>query len=107
MNALERLATADAHWRAPFVTGGNLGAHLAQGAGHPLHGTLGQGRIAGELHIEGLPGQQAGEQAHGGARVAHVERFCRRLEAMQADPVDGHLAIVGAFDDHTHIPECL
>ena len=107
MDTFQGLATVNAHRRAAAFTGVDARAHFPQRAGDPLHGPLGQGFIAGQFGVERLTGEQAGEQPHGGAGVAHVERFSRRLKAVQADPVHDHLTVVGAFDQHPHVAERL
>ena len=57
-----------------------LRAHLAQRRRDALHRPLHQRRVADQLAVEGLSGQQTRHQAHRGAGIAHVERVRRRLE---------------------------
>ena len=59
------------------------------------------------LHIEGLPCQKAGQQAHRGTGIAQIQRFFRCLESVQADPVNGHPSLQRPFDLHPHVTERL
>ena len=65
-------------------------AHLPQRDGHAVHRAAAQRVIAGEGGAEGLPGEDAHQQAGGGAGVAGPQRLCRRAQAVQADAVHAH-----------------
>ncbi|MNQ68424.1 hypothetical protein D3C85_829770 [compost metagenome] len=107
VHAGQALTALDRQRRAALRTGLDHRAHLAQRLGHAIHRPLGQRRVAGQHGVERLRGEQAGEQAHRSARVAHVQRAGRGLEAVQADAVHGDAAVVRAFDDHAHVAERL
>ena len=63
-----------------FALALDFGAHFAQGIDDAFHGPAGKGGVADQFAGEGLPGQHAGHEAHGGAGVAAVERLERRLK---------------------------
>ena len=106
-HAGQALTTFDGQRRTTFRTGLDDRTHFTQRLGHAIHRAFGQRSITGQRGVERLRSQQAGEQAHGGAGVTHVQRAGRRFQAMQADAMDGHAAVVRAFDDHAHVAECL
>ena len=79
----ERARPADGD-RRPAVAGPDVRAHASQGLGDTLHRPPHQGRVADERRVERLARQDAGEQPHRSARVAEVERTCRRRESAHA-----------------------
>ena len=60
---------------------------LRQGFDDPVHGSARQRGITHQPGIEGLPGEQSGQQAHAGAGIAAIDGAIRRLQAVQADTV--------------------
>ena len=91
--------------RCARLAGIDARAHCCQWFGHPFHRPLAERGITGQGAVESLGRQQSGQQPHGGARIAQVQGFCRRLEAMQADTVNHDLALRGSIDIHPHGPE--
>src|SRR5690606_12201522 len=58
--------------------------------------------VAGQRRRKLLARDQSRQQAHGCAGIAHIERLLRRGQAMQADPVYAHLALLRAVDADAH-----
>ena len=102
MDAPQRPAAAHLQRRSLALGGADSGAHRGQGLHHAGHGPGAQGDVSGQYRIEGLPRQQAGQQAYAGAGVAQIERRRRRLQPVQTNAVDQQLAVVRTVDGHTH-----
>ena len=80
VNGAQRRAPGDAQRRAAPRRGLQHGAHSRQGRDHPLHGPAHQRGVAAQFAGEVLPGQDARQQAHTGAGIAHIQRRLRRLQ---------------------------
>ena len=63
----------DGERQAAALAGGEAGAGLGERDGDPAHGAAAQAGVAGHDGEDRVGGQQAGEQAGGGAGIAHVE----------------------------------
>jgi len=70
--------------RKIIVAATDIRPHLAQRSDHALHGALLQRSIAGDSAVEGLPRENTGEQADGGAGIFGVERAPGALETATA-----------------------
>ena len=73
MDRLQVAAFDDERRAAVLALGGDLRAHLGERLDDAAHRALGERGVADEPAAEGLPGEDAGEQAHGGAGVAAVD----------------------------------
>ena len=104
VDAAQRLAATDPQRRAAIL-GLDHRAHRRQRLDHPPHRPRRQRRIADQHAVEALARQQAGEQAHRGARIAAVQRPVRGLQAMQAHPVDDADAVRRRLDAHAEPTE--
>ncbi|MNV12493.1 hypothetical protein D3C71_1030990 [compost metagenome] len=104
---LKLVATTDDHWRTAFRGGFDHGAHFTQWIGHAIHRALGQRSVAGQGAVEVLRSQQAGQQTHRRTGVAQVDRARCRLQAVQANAVNGHATVVRTFDHDAHVTERL
>jgi hypothetical protein len=105
INRLQRTAF-DGERRADFFAlAGDLRTHQAQGIGHALHRTAGERGIAKQLGFEVLPGEDAGEQADGGAGVAAIDGLGRRFE-LQAVAGDGEFHQADAFHFFQRLHGC-
>ena len=51
----------------------NVRAHFAQRADDALHGALLERSVAGQARGESLPGQNSGEETHGGAGISGIQ----------------------------------
>ena len=60
------------------------GPHPTERHGHAVHGPLRQRRVPGELRGPGPARHDAGQKAHGGARVAQVEGSARFVQDVEA-----------------------
>ena len=90
-DAAQACAAADPHRRLARCRF-DARAHLAQRRRDALHRPLHQRRVADQLAVEALSGQQARHQAHRGTGIAHVERMRRRLEPGTTDAAHADLA---------------
>ena len=77
-------------------------AHQAEGVHDATHRALAQGHVAGQLDIEGLTRQQAGQEADTGTRIAHVQCGIRCTQTVQPHATDGHFTVLGSLDVHAH-----
>ena len=79
----------------------HLGPHEAERFGHPVHGPGRERLVTDEFAGPGQAGDEAGQEPHGGARIAAVERVVRGME--QAAPAVQHDRPVGpAFHGDAH-----
>ncbi|MNE70493.1 hypothetical protein D3C80_1662860 [compost metagenome] len=101
------MTTTNGHRWTAFSGSLDHRAHFPQRIGDAVHRTLGQRSIASQHGVERLRSEQAGQQAHGSTGVTQVNRARRRLQAIEANTVNGHPTMVRAFDDHTHVAESL
>ena len=107
MHTGEALAAANGHRRTAFRPRLDYRAHLAQRLGYAIHRPLGKGNVAGQGAVERLGRQQTAEQTHGSTGVTQVDRPRRRLEAVQANAMDGDAAVLRPLDHHSHVAERL
>ena len=102
VDACQRLPAVDVQRRGTVVAGVDPRAHQRQRGGDPAHRPLRQRRVADQHAVEGLGGQQAGQQAHAGAGVAAVQRAIGRAQAVHADPVHDPARGRRRLDAHAH-----
>ena len=82
-------AAPDTQRRAP-VSGVDVPAHPLQRVDDAPHRTALQRRVAGQNGVERVAGEDAGEQAHGRARVAGVEHLRWTHQRPDSAARDGH-----------------
>jgi len=102
----ERAPAAEGQRRCAVPAGGDGRAHLRQRLSYPAHRPARQRGIAGQGRAERLGGEQAGEQAHRGARIAQIDGPVGRAQAADADAVDDHAAGIRSVDGHAQAVEC-
>jgi hypothetical protein len=99
-------STADFTWA--LATGDTYHRpHGAQRYRHALHRALHERRVADQRGIEALGREQPGQQSHGRARIAHVERMRRRVQALEPDACDLERGLVGTLDRYAQRAHCL
>ena len=67
-----------------FISGFDAPAHFGKWLDDAEHGTSDQRFIAGDGRVEGLTGENTGEQANGGTRITGVEDLDGRGETVDA-----------------------
>ena len=81
------------------------GAALHQRSHDPTHGTARERGVPDQARREGLPGEQARQEPHGGARVAAVNLGIRRCKPVESNPVHSKRSASVVFDAHAHLSE--
>ena len=103
-DASQRAAAPDVD-RRMAVGKRQVGAHLAQRRGDAFHGAAAERGVAHQRTVEGLSGQDAGQQAHRGTRVAAVERAIRCLQVLQSTAFDDQDAVLVFVDGHAELAQ--
>ena len=101
VDAVEVAAPDPERGQAAGAPAAHVGAHEPEGLGHPVHGAGRERLVAHQPGLPGEPGHEPRQQAHGGPRVAAVERPIGLVQA-GPPPVEDDRAVAAALHARAH-----